>query len=366
MMVNHSRVFAMYSRYLFVIMSAASALPAHVEAAITITSNPIAGPPDTALFTGVEGAAGSNLNALLNPSGDSYWASYTLGVKSTAGEKIDSLDVTLTTTGPSGGFLQRWNLNDDGTAYDASTPSSTNIANGDSHLIPGAVFLIAPTENRIAKSSDAATTTPGFSTPHIGEEPGVRNWAIGTSMSGFWGYDAAEIAAQGSVVNFAYLVVPRTLNDLRFQVNVGTLLPNGLPGQGAHLTELVSLDSVSVGDRNLGSLPLGTSLATTLPANFSNSESLAWKLLSLTGPGGSISGAAVNPTTGQFTWDSTGAALGSYSAVIRGRSLFDDDTGTLFFNLVPEPAVFALVSIALVSIANGTSWRKSSASPSIR
>src|SRR5262245_35016899 len=116
-------------------------IPAHAIAAVSIISKPIAGGPDAALFAGFEGNPSTNLNALTKANGDSYWVSYSLGFKLTAGEKIGTVNGTITTSGASGGFLQRWNFDFGANTYTLATPISTNTSNGDSHLIAGSIVL---------------------------------------------------------------------------------------------------------------------------------------------------------------------------------------------------------------------------------
>jgi len=212
------------------------------QAALIATATRIGGVTGGAAFTANEAAAPGNLNALVNGAADSLWVSYALGVKSTAGEKVSSYNVNLTTIAPAGGFHQRWSFNDDTVAFDVSTPSSLNISSGDSHLVvAGSVVAVAPVENRIAKAGDGATTTLGFTTSHLGEAPGVRNWGIGTAMAGAWGFTAAEQTAQvaGNTVNFAYVVIPRGSEGLlNYQITAqsATTNSNGTPGAGFTFT----------------------------------------------------------------------------------------------------------------------------------
>jgi len=221
-------------------------MAASTQAGVIAVTTRIGGGPDGAAFTTPENQAASDLNALTS-GGQSQWISYALGVKSTAGEKISAIDVAINTAGPNGGLHQRWTFDADGTgAYTLATPSSNNLTNGDSHLANiGSVVGVAPTENRIAKTSDGATTTVGFNTPHLGVVTDNRNYGIGTTMAGAWGYDAAQQLAQvaGNVLNFAYIVIPRAaltgpegFTDVHITVNAATTLTDGGAGPTVLLT----------------------------------------------------------------------------------------------------------------------------------
>jgi hypothetical protein len=89
-----------------------------------------------------------------------------------------------------------------------------------------------------------------------------------------------------------------------------------------------------------------------LPTNDSDTpDSVDWLLLSLAGPGGAVAGASVNATTGEFSWASPGnAARGAYTATIQGTNAnapTGTDSGTLRFNIVPEPASLTLLGLAM-------------------
>ena len=99
-------------------------------------------------------------------------------------------------------------------------------------------------------------------------------------------------------------------------------------------------------DQALGDVERGTVVTASLVPENGSADLFEWELFSFNG-----TGAAVDPATGQFTWDSTGAPLGEYTAVIRASHFeIGTDTGTLTFNLVPEPATLALLAATLLGI----------------
>lgn len=150
----------------------------------------------TAPYDGFAASAFTTDTQLNSGSLAQSWVSYALGVQATAGEKISALDVSITTPMTSTtGFHQRWTYDEDLETYIA-TPSSTNVTNGDSHLVVGgSIVSETPTENRNTSGGPARAT---------GAEYG-----IGTSLSGAWGYNASEQSSQSGTQRFAYLTIPR-------------------------------------------------------------------------------------------------------------------------------------------------------------
>jgi hypothetical protein len=99
-----------------------------------------------------------------------------------------------------------------------------------------------------------------------------------------------------------------------------------------------------------GQLPGSLVTGGPLPTNATVAD-IDWSLVSLTGPGGAVAGATVNPTTGVFSWQSQAlSALGTYVATIQGVNAgtpSGTDTGTYTFKLVPEPATLSLLGLAM-------------------
>jgi hypothetical protein len=104
-------------------------------------------------------------------------------------------------------------------------------------------------------------------------------------LVGAWAYSSAQIAAQGSVVNFAYIVIPRSqlgqagdsfMSHPTINVRVQTLLPNGNLGPLV-VPDGPPLNEGLVSDRNLGNVAGGSTINTTLPAVANFTESTAWK-----------------------------------------------------------------------------------------
>jgi len=129
------------------------------------------------------------------------WVSYALGVIPSAGSKVSSLDITVTTPlSANSGFHQRFTFNPDTELFDP-TPVSANVTNGDSHLIIGGSVVVVPgTENKFDVGGPATAT-----------DTATNDYGAGTSLAGIWGFSGPEQTAQtdGTPVRFAYIVIPR-------------------------------------------------------------------------------------------------------------------------------------------------------------
>jgi len=154
-------------------------------------------------YTGFASSAFTTDTGFNSGAPQSTWVSYALGVIPSGGEKVTTFDITMTSplTGSSG-FAQRWTLDaDDASAPAVPTPSNAAVNTGDSHLIVGgSIQFVAPTENQFNAGG-----------PPVPANTATRQYGVGTSMLGAWGFTPAEQALEtdGTPVRFAYIVVPR-------------------------------------------------------------------------------------------------------------------------------------------------------------
>jgi hypothetical protein len=171
--------------------------------------------------------------------------------------------------------------------------------------------------------------------------PGTQSITDNTTLSGQnVGADAAFsgniVASDGSFVEFDWMFdgVNQTAN---LAPNVSDATFSGAPGTLFNYVFTIT-------DPNNDS-PL------TFDAGF----------FSILGPGAAIA-ATFNHLTGQFSWDSTGSAPGTYIWQVRGRDPGGlTDVGSITINLVaqgdsavPEPASF-LIMVGMVGLVGGTS-----------
>jgi hypothetical protein len=107
----------------------------------------------------------------------------------------------------------------------------------------------------------------------------------------------------------------------------------------------------SIFDSNLGDIFRGEVVMATLSTHpLDTIDAGSWTLDSFTGPdGGPVVGATVDPNTGKFSWNSVLQPLGAYSAEIGATVFGSARSGTLTFNLVPEPQTFALAAVTIVA-----------------
>jgi hypothetical protein len=351
------------------------------EAAIIGTATQQSGAPGGVAFTSFEGTAGPpNLNSIVEGDGDSAWVSYVLRLTTNAGETISSINPTINHLGPTGGLHQRWGYDADAEAYNQASPSTnavsgTNLTNGDTKLVvQGSLVLGPPTENRIAKANDAATTTPGFNTPHMGVTAETRNWGIGTTLTGNWGFTPGEQAAQAGNIPFAYLVIPRgstptidinvvfTANDAQGQpigtsAIVFTESDFGFGGPVGNTPPVVGLEAPQV--QNTNGQVITTDFdavdAETPGGPFDWAFTLGSFVPDLVGGVNNSASPTINDANGVFSWNTLGAARGVYTWNITATDGGPGDALTsapspfvVTITAVPEPGSIALFGIAMV------------------
>lgn len=156
------------------------------------------------------------------------WVSYALGLTPSNGERITSLTISITSpVDANHGMLQRWTLDVAEPSEPAvPTPNATTgsfVTNGDSHLIQlGSVTINPPNEN-IGYTQVGGPPKPANTV--------TRQYGYSGTMTGLWGFSAADIANQqdGVPQRFAYIVVPRGSEwDMSITVLAGSsTMPGG-------------------------------------------------------------------------------------------------------------------------------------------
>jgi len=154
-------------------------------------------------YTGFTNSAFTTDTGFNSGTPQQTWVAYALGVIPSGGEKVTTFDITITTPlSGSSGFAQRWTLDaDDASAPAIPTPSNAAVNTADSHLIVGgSIQFVSPTENQFSAGG-----------PPVPANTATRQYGVGTSMVGAWGFTPAEQALQadGTPVRFGYIVVPR-------------------------------------------------------------------------------------------------------------------------------------------------------------
>lgn len=176
------------------------------------------------------------------------------------------------------------------------------------------------------------TYTVGGALPAIGPGTNVNilNSGAGTPQL------AAEICNNETQQCFQVAVAPPVLQDLEYGEPGNVLDPEGPVQAGDN----IALDLVAL-------MQTGGDPATAWAlSNFQYTPAHGGLAAN-----GSQSGAAVS-NTGQFTWDTDGSARGIYQWDVTASNAGGSDTEQLsiHISIVPEPATFALVGIALVGL----------------
>jgi hypothetical protein len=187
---------------------------------------------------------------------------------------------------------------------------------------------------------------------------------IGPTTSGQWGNYATDMAPPAAGAGLSWVLLAEgQYTGQPGSLGIGTastaVYYNGsFTTPAASLVELIPFGpggtEPDIGDLDEGMVPRNAVVGLgPLPVlNTPDPAALTWELVSFTGSAlPSDSPAAVNPTTGEFSWDTNASTpVGPFSAVIRATNgIGDGDTATLRFEtFVPEPASFALFGIAMV------------------
>lgn len=180
------------------------AASATAQAGMVVSLEKMVNPGDaSAPYNGFASAAFATDTGFNAAAFNQNWVSYALGVIPSGGEKVTTFDIAITQAlSSTSGLAQRWTLDaDDGSIPAVPTPSSASVTTGDSHLIVGgSIQFVAPTENKFSVGG-----------PAVPANTATREYGVGTSMIGAWGFTPAEQALQvdGAPVRFGYIVVPR-------------------------------------------------------------------------------------------------------------------------------------------------------------
>jgi hypothetical protein len=273
------------------------------------------------------------------------WVSYRLSLASTNGEIIQAIQANIT-----GQLHQRWNPDPDNDGAFLPTAQSTNITNGDTHLMApsGSLFGSGPTED------DPGTGSPLASTASA-------KYGVGTLLQGAWSLVGANV---GSTANVAYIVIPKGTEPntvISVQVAnpdgavIGTLtaadfgLGFGFPLNPPVVNNLDLTNPVNC----LNCTVSGTITATNNPTSWSpplNSLVLQSYTPNYGASGGlgPIAATLWDPATQQFSWNTTGAKGGDYVWGVSATNAGGTGNGTITVHIFsPEPSSLLLAALAL-------------------
>ncbi len=152
---------------------------------------------------------------------------------------------------------------------------------------------------------------------------------LSNGSNGDYAYSGRIFAADGSFVTFDFIydVVPRNVQQ------------NRPPSVNSVIYDIVT----------------GQTLNHVMTGSDPDGNPLTWSLLNFIGPGVPSIMPTFNPATRQFSWNSTGSALGQWVATIRASDGSLTDAGTITINVlqnpIPEPSTVALTAGAFALLA---------------
>jgi hypothetical protein len=278
----------------------------------------------------------------------SPWESYQLSVAATAGETIQAIQANIT-----GQLHQRWNPDPDNDGAFLPTARSTNMTNGDTHLMAplGSLFGSGPTEDNPGTGSPLASNTSA-------------KYGVGTLLQGAWALVGGNV---GSSANVAYLVIPRG-SEINTNISVRVANPDGTTigtltaadFAGFLFAEtgpvVTPLDLVSI---DLNGTVSGQVTGTNSPINWGPAlNSLVLQSYTpnygAVGTVGYFAAPLWDPVTQQFSWNTTGAKRGDYVWNVSAANAFGTGFGTITVHIQladgPEPASFVLAALAAIGL----------------